>query len=818
MKSLKSRALLLATVIVMISGLSARATEFDQTLKPLLAKYCFRCHGENLQEADLRIDRLNSDLVNGGDAGFWHEVLNQLNEGRMPPEDEPQLANDELIAVTTWLEGELKKAADLRNSTGGRQLMRRMSRYEYQYTLEDLLGIALDYSDYVPTDLSGDDGLMTNATLLGMSPVLMESYLEVAEMALNEAIPDGPQEVIKEKQTQLNVTTIRGQRKRGQRKKPVDEAVKANKANPSIIAPTFGFQQTKFVHDQPRKVTFAERPFAGRFAIRIEAKATAASDDRLAELTVHVGHRASGDYDPKRIIGRRTIEPSDQPQIVEFVGNIEDFPLGKKDGYYNGSGSHDVTHMDVYVWNTTTPAQQYVPTTTLEEIDEPLLEVLSVEMEGPLLAGYPSETAKALVPQQVEVEGEVAAARASLKAFLPRAFRRDVSSDEIEQSVESFKSFREITGDFKAAMRKTMAMVLISPKFIYLVEPSSTGQESRKLDAHELANRLSYFLWASMPDDELLSLASSGALLDPEVLKYQVHRMRCDPRFGRFIRHFSSQWLGLSAMENVAVDPTTYPDFSDDIRENLKAETLAFASHVFTSDLSCRNFLRSDFAILNQVVAGHYGMEGIDGAHFRPVPLSPDQGRGGVLTHGSISMIGSDGTESNPIYRGVWLRKRLFADPPPPPPPGAPPLEKPDGTRLTLKQQIELHREATACSRCHSRIDPWGIAFEGYDATGRLKSVTDGMKKGIKFDATSQLPDGTTVKGMAELQAYLLEHKSADLADALVRRMSGYALGRQLEFSDKEIVQQLTARFIQNDYRPSSLIEGIVTTDAFLTK
>lgn len=214
----------------------SRLGAFNNELKPIIAKYCLRCHGSELQEGDLRIDQLNPDLIDGKDSGFWHEVLNQLNEGEMPPEGEPQLSTKELTAVTTWLESELKKAAARRNSTGGRQLMRRMSRYEYQYTLEDLLGIALDYSDQIPGDLSGEDGLMTNASLLGMSPVQMQSYLTVAEAALEEAIPDGPEKVFKETSTAISVTTVRGQR-RPKRKKG-DKSKQQPK--PRFIAPTPG--------------------------------------------------------------------------------------------------------------------------------------------------------------------------------------------------------------------------------------------------------------------------------------------------------------------------------------------------------------------------------------------------------------------------------------------------------------------------------------------------------------------------------------------------------------------------------------------------
>ena len=794
-------------------------TDFETQLKPLFAKYCIGCHGPKSQKGDLRIDELDPDLLNGNDADHWHEVLNQLNEGAMPPKGKPPLSVQELSRITRWLEADLKRVAARRLSTGGRQLMRRMSRYEYQYTLEDLLGISLNYTSKIPGDLAGEDGLKTNATLLGMSMVQMESYLNVAQEALQEAIPDGPEKVFKSETKAISVTKVRGQKSPKAKKKGT---------KPRFIAPSPGFTKSSFVHDLPRKVTFNERPFAGRFRISVRLQAQASSDGRLPELTLQVGHRASGDYDPKKIMGRRLLKAVAAPQVVEFTGNIEDFPLGKKAAYYNGSGSHNVTHLSVWLWNTAARKGEVKANSSIEDIDEPLLQILSVKFEGPLLEGYPSQTARALLPEKTSEKEEAVHARAALQAFMKRAFRRDVTDSEVDHAVESFHAFRKLVPDFKSAMRKTLAMLLVSPKFIYLVEPSASADKARDLNAYEIATRLSYFLWASMPDDQLLELASSGELLKPDVLRSQVKRMQQDEKFNRFARHFSSQWLGLSAMKNVAINPTAYPGFSDEIRENLKQETLAFAAHVFTNDISCRNFVSSDFAVLNQVVARHYGIDGVYGSQFRPVQLSPDQDRGGVLTHGSMSILGSDGTDSNPIYRGVWLRKRLFADPPPPPPPGAPPLDKshPDRTKLTLKKQIELHRAAPACARCHDNIDPWGVAFENYDATGRWRtSVTHPRSKknqklavAVSVDSTSVLPDGQTIQGMVGLKEYLIKNRSGKLANAIVRRMLGYALGRQLEFSDNQMVNDLTGRFEKNELKPSGLIEDIVLSRSFLTK
>ena len=823
----------LSFALLSLSAFSADNIQtFNKSIKPLLEKHCFQCHGPKKQKGDFRIDNLNPDMINGPNADFWHEALNQINDGEMPPEDEKQFSEKELELVTAWLETELHKAAAHRNSTGGRQIMRRMNRYEYHYTLRDLLGISLDYSESTPSDLFGEDGLKTNAKFLGMSMVQMESYLEVAEAALEEAIPDNTEKLITGKINKIGFYTrrIRKTYKSGKKDKPS-----------KYLTPAPGLFSSDSIHDMPRMVTFNERPFSGRFRIKVTAKAIPSSDGRSPELTVQIGHRASGDYVPRKVMGFKTLKNTGKEQVVEFTGNIEDYPLGKKGAYYNGSGSHNLSHMNVWMSNTAHAKNKIDPTLPVEKIDEPKMEIISVEFEGPLLEGFPSEKAKSLLPES-KGANEKQYARKTLISFMSRAFRRPVRDAELNDAVKSFEDFRKILPDFKSAMRKTMAMVLISPKFIYIVEPSNV-EKPRKLNAYELASRLSYFLWASMPDNELFTLAKTGGLLKESVLKQQIRRMQKDQKFERFAKHFSNQWLGLEAMENVAINPDVNKNFSDEVKVNLRLETEAFASHVFSNDLSCQNFIDSDFAMLNQVVAKHYGIKGVYGSHFRPVKLRPEDRRGGVLTQGSFMIAGSDGTDANAIYRGVWLKKHFFADPPPPPPPGVPSLAENEEVQkdLTVKEQIALHREAASCSRCHKNIDPWGVAFENYDAVGLWrteikeyettvktskpdkkgkvkKTKQTVVKKTSPVDASTQLPDGKKVSGVTELKKYLLKYKSVDLAEALSKRVFGYALGRQLEFSDEATINSLTKKFQDKNYRISALIEGIVTNQKFLQK
>ena len=810
--------LFLVLMLFVFSATSLLSADFKRDIEPILKKHCYRCHTESNDESELYLDQLDPNIETGKDTGFWHEALNQLNEGRMPPKEAQPLTDKDLISLTTWLESEIRKASELRRDTGGRQVMRRMNRYEYQYTLEDILGITLDYREHLPPDLSGDDGLKTNGSLLGMSPVLMEAYLKVADMALLEAIPDAVQPVLREKLTSLQVTTIRGQKKRNNKSQPKIPLADGVKPKPSIIAPTFGLKQTAFDHDLPRKVTFEKRPFSGRFAITIELKAEPSTNGRIPELTVLVGHRASGDYTPKKILGQIMINPTDELQSIRMVGDIENFPLGNKEGYYNGSGSHDVTHLSVWIWNTATPQTKVSFGTAIQDIDEPLLDIRSVSLEGPLLGGFPSERARELLPALTEESDEQVAAADALALFLRRVFRRSVTQADVEKYLSFFNDFRDITGDYRTAMRKTFATAMLSPEFIFLLEPTPSNSQPRTLTAHELATRMSYFLWASAPDLELLNLADSGELLDEKVLPAQVTRMRNDPRFKRFTDHFTTQWLGLDRMQHVAVNPETFPEFSDELREDLVLETSLFSGYIFDNDLSLKNLIRSDFAIVNRELAKHYRISPVDGAHFRRVDLGDQSRPGGILPQGTISLLGSDGMESNPIYRGVWLNKRLFADPPPPPPPGAPPLEETNRENLTLKQQIALHRKAAACARCHDHIDPWGIAFEQFNALGQLKGHGNSTDQSVKFDASTTLPDGTEIKGMRALQDHLIEARSEEFAEAVVRRISEYALGRKLDFSDEDTVVKLSRRLIENDFRPSSLLEDVVMSKSFRSK
>lgn len=356
-------------------------------------------------------------------------------------------------------------------------------------------------------------------------------------------------------------------------------------------------------------------------------------------------------------------------------------------------------------------------------------------------------------------------------------------------------------------------MALISPPFLYLVEPAQ--DKKRDLSDWELASRLSYFLWSTMPDQALLDLAESGQLTRPTVLAEQVQRMLQDDRGWRFYQQFTDQWLKLENTAQIAIDTGTYQGFQADLKEEMLQETRHFLRHLILNDLSALNMLDADFTMLNERLARHYGVEGVIGNAYRQVAMT-EEIRGGLLGQSSVLMLGSTGKDSHPIRRAVWLRDRLLNDPPAPPPPDVPDLDEtnPDFAKLTIREQLEVHRNKESCASCHRGIDPWGIALENFDAIGLFR--TEVHEKPVV--AIDTLPNGTELDGVVSLKKYLVENRSEDFARAFVSRLAVYALGRNLELSDEDLIDDLTKEFTRDDYHIMALIQNLVASDAFLTK
>ena len=367
-------------------------------------------------------------------------------------------------------------------------------------------------------------------------------------------------------------------------------------------------------------------------------------------------------------------------------------------------------------------------------------------------------------------------------------------------------------------------MVLISPEFLYLVEPSDSTK--RTVNDWELASRLSYFLWSTMPDKRLFQLARKGTLHQPDILREEVARMIADPRAWQFVKQFTEQWLDVGAVDRVAVNPEYYPDFNNDLKQSMRGETLHFFAEILRKNLSALNFLDSEFVMVDEALANHYGLQGPRGSSFMRVALNPQDRRGGLLAHGSVLLGNSTGEDSHPVKRAVWIRERLLDDPPSDPPPNVPNLDatNPDFAQLPVREQLRLHRNEASCNDCHRGIDPWGIVLENYGGDGlwrdkilRPKAKGRGLE-GKPVVSETALPDGTKVASLDELKKYLLADRRKQFARAFVSKLLTYALGRSLELTDEKTVDELTAKFIAGDYRIAPLIQLVVSNELFQSK
>ena len=398
-----------------------------------------------------------------------------------------------------------------------------------------------------------------------------------------------------------------------------------------------------------------------------------------------------------------------------------------------------------------------------------------------------------------------------------RAWRRSITDAEVDRKLKLFALIRPTCVDFQQAVVEVLAAVLSSPQFLYVVQSDRQSVEaSRALDEFEIATRLSMFLWCSIPDDELLHLAAQGRLSEQEELVRQTKRMLADPRSQRFSNHFVRQWLSMDLLDFLNVDKSTYPEFDPTLMEAMQQEPIAFFNELLHNNRSVMDFIHSDYALVNQRLAKHYGISDVNGNRFRKVALKPQDNRGGLITQAGLLAMNSDGTDSHPLKRGVWLLESLLNDPPPPPPPAVPEIDlaDPEILKLTLKQRIENHRDSAACRSCHVKIDPWGIALENFDAIGSWRSQIQGKK----VEASSELFNQHQLEGVDGLKRYLLSDRQDQFARAMVHKLTTFALGRPLNFSDRASVDALTAKLRNEGDGLATLVSLIVTSDIFQTR
>ena len=781
----------------------AETPDFESSVRPILEKHCFDCHGLEKQKGKIRLDNVSIDLLQDQRAvETWHEVRSVINLGEMPPEDEVQLADSERAILLSWLNDRIQHTAKIRRSKGGRVVMRRLNRVEYQNTMRDLLGLNIDYVRDLPPDAVSVDGMINNGSALRMTSIQMEYYLAAARNALDQALTSSKAPRVFQHRFD-----------------------KTNETNWPDIVPAKRLGRGREFIARIKE----DYPDWGAFRVRIRARAELPLDrGPIPRMQVTVGYR------PDTLVMRGTLAEIDITREgsheYEFEGRVENFPLPVRgQGKFPGLVISVVNTFDKHArpWKRQIKNEEGKKQTIFDEDPNyPYLVIESLEFEGPTFETWPPRHHRKILPESDQTTtDEIAYVRMVVDSFLKRAWRRPPSPSDTDQFIRFFESIRSGSPDFLEAIKETLAMALVSPHFLYLLEPAP--DQVRPIDQFELASRLSYFLWSSMPDDELIILARLGLLDDPEVLEAQVDRMIQAPKAWQFIDQFTSQWLDLDAIDRVIIDRGAHPSFHEGLKPDLRAEAQHYFAEILRENLSALHFLKSDFVTINDNLARHYGMEPVPGGTFRRVELEGKHKsqRGGLLSQAAILMANSTGRDSSVVKRAVFVRKRLLNDPPAPPPPNVPDLKTadPNFAQLPIREQLSQHSHNPACADCHRGIDPWGYGIEHFDAVGLWRDSIVRPIKGqdpikLPIDARSRLPGGHEIDGIEELKAFLVNQRSDQFARAFVSKMMTYSLGRSLEFSDEADIEILTKDFIRDDMRVAELIKSIVANTAFQNK
>ncbi|QXD26288.1 DUF1592 domain-containing protein [Opitutia bacterium ISCC 51] len=838
----------------------ANLEAFHRKIEPLLSDNCYQCHGPDKQKGDFRIDTLNPDLINSGDELWWLDVMDVITNGEMPPEDADfEMGDEDRGTIVNWLTKEVQVASQVRRSEEGHSSFRRMTRYEYNYALQDLLGLPYDFAKNLPPETASEDGFQNSSEMLQMSVKQFEQYRQLGRSALEKATVRGvrPDMVFysihigeaMEKLRKRIVTDIDDRIRKEQlapekREEEIEKqtqryAKNTNQAHYLDLNTGEGYRAAYRYHGAKQShapvaevpdvpppssqvaIVPAQQeikfdlgdwlPDTGDLRVRVRASRTTTEEESYPSLRLFFGFQASNNSEGIRRIGVKDtaiMAAPGNPQIYEWTIPLGETPRNLFRGIQKMGQIPNPTEFLEFQNIHQDDSKQ---STSGIQIDY-------VEVTAPVYPQWPPESHSRIFVDSRNKGNESKYAREVLASFMPRAWRRSVTRSEIDQKLKLFKEVRPVCDDFQEAMIEVLAGVISSPQFLYLVqsEPAKGKQGETSLSDYEIATRLSMFLWSSVPDKELLTLAKKGKLSDPRVLTRQTERLLSDPRAKRFSKHFVRQWLGMQLLDYLDVDEDLYGDFDDYLKEAMQNESIALFQEVMRENRSVMDFIHADYAMVNERLAQHYEIPGVYGTAFQKVALQPEDVRGGLLTQAGLLAMNSDGKDSHPLKRGIWLLESLLNDPPSPPPAAVPEIDlsDPEILKMTLKERMEDHRNDPACFSCHAKIDPWGIAFENFDATGSWRE-TIGEKP---VDASSKLFNKQELNGIDGLKRFLLENRQDQFARAMAHKLTTYALGRPLSFSDRASIEEITAKLRNKGDGLADLISLIVTTDLFLTK
>ena len=810
-------------------------TRVDSSIPTFFNQHCSQCHDESTRKGDILLteiggSELSSEVVLSQDtAELYEQILSVLESGEMPPEDQPAPDDESITHVRTWLESRLKVSVDQESEKTSMPTTRRLTNFEYQNTIRDLVGFQLNLIDDLPKDPVTAYRFNNTSEMMRLGPEQIARYLTTGRRVMEAAIVD-PESPEKHKwKTEWKPHGL-------DKGLGGDElGVWGNRRN----TPSTGMG----VRSIPKN---------GEYRIRMQASAILPPGIQELPLRLVMGftlnvNSATQQMEPVGTVRLRNTP--DNPKVFEFRGRIENHPaqLGKIRNGVRQPDTMVITPQNLYNDGTLNDGNR--------NIAMPRAVINWIDFEAPITDVWPPvHHQRILFESPLQERDPAAYIRNVLQRFMSRAYRRPPTESEVASFERIYNLLLPDLQNHEAAIRETLAMVLTSPQFLY----HSNGAGDGKWGTYEFASRLSYFLWGSMPDDELLELAANGKLHEKEIIAQQVLRMLSDPRTGDFVENFTMQWLSLAKLKTVPINRALFPRFlyyvsageragtevpyRPTIRDHMQQETVGFIQHLIQHNHSITNLVDSDFAFLNQPLAAHYGIRGVQGDQFRIVPVHANHQLGGLLTHGSILIANGTGSAPHPVYRAVWLREAILGDEVPAPPADVPALSESVGESSDnapgIKGLLEKHRQKESCNDCHSRLDPWGIPFERYNATGRFQPNVP--KPGVRVngfqkqthgdlagyhdylesintepvDASAKLPDGETVHNLSDLKVHLLKKRKHDIAENVLRRLLGYALGRELDWRDRFEVKRLMNESQKLDFRIRDMIVLICQSPA----
>ncbi|MEA3207523.1 MAG: hypothetical protein QOE70_580 [Chthoniobacter sp.] len=749
---------LIACAALLAGSAAARASapDFGTEVKPLLETYCFKCHGNGKKKGGLALDGFMSPADAVKNEKIWGTVLENLRTGDMPPDDEKQPSLDQRERMMKWIDL-VVFAVDPDRPDPGRVTIRRLNRVEYNNTVRDLVGVDFQPADDFPADDSGY-GFDNIGDVLSLPPVLFDRYLTAAEKIMSAAILNDH----KPRPQTIGVDLLK---------------IEGGPQNGS----TAGARRI----DERESTAKLDLPVAGEYLVRMEI-----TSRKLGDAPTQFELKLDGQpiMTPPPINGA-----SDAPETLKLKVRAAK------------PGAHTLV---LRVTNPLAKPEQRNGKPVNRGFTIRKLELIS----PPLPVTAPATQIRLLAPGRGQPSLELSA-RAIIGDFARRAFRRPVVPAEVERFMWIYTQTQKKGGNFEQSVQTALTAVLVSPHFLFRGEAQpdpDNPKSAAPINEWALASRLSYYLWSTMPDDALFAEAQRGTLR--KNLDTQVRRMLADPKAGALVENYAGQWLQIRNLAQVQPDAKTYPDWDKPLAVAMERETEVLFDHVMREDRSILDFVAADYTFVNERLARHYGIEGVEGEAFVKVKLPPNR-PGGILGHGSFLTLTSNPTRTSPVKRGKYVLENLLGTPPPPPPPDVPDLDDAKRVELkgTLRQKLEQHRKDPMCASCHARMDPIGFGLEIFDGIGAWRE-RDGQ---APIDAAGELVSGETFKGPVELRDILLTKKRADVLRCASEKMLTYALGRGMEYYDRPTIEKMARNLDAKGAKFSALVLEVVKSVPF---